>query len=84
MKKVTKVKRQRPFDLSSSKWHWHNHVKTYLHVCVSSQILQLLRGGLDGWGGVGCDSFFPWLELHRRQQILELHKIGEVNLLKLS
>jgi hypothetical protein len=28
---------------------------------------------------VGVDSFL-WLELHQRQQILELHKIREINL----
>jgi hypothetical protein len=49
--------------LSSSKWVWHNHVKTHLHVCVKNQIFQLLMGGIDQWG-IGCDSSFPWLELH--------------------
>jgi hypothetical protein len=34
--------------------------------------------------GVGCDNFFPWLELHQRQQIFELSKIGEVNMLALG
>jgi hypothetical protein len=69
--------------LSSSKWHWHNRVKTHRHVCVSNWIFQLLKGGIDWWG-VSCNSSFPWLELHWRQQILELHKIGEVNLLVLG
>jgi hypothetical protein len=67
---------------SNSKWHWHKCIKTHRHVCVNNQILQLLRGGIDQWG-VGCDNSFLWLELHRRQQILELHKIGGVNLFTL-
>jgi hypothetical protein len=68
---------------SSSKWHWHSRVKTHQYVCVSNQIPQFLRGGIDQWG-VNCDSSFPWLELHPRQQILELRKIKEVNPLALG
>jgi len=42
-------------------------------------MLQLLEGGIDQWG-VGCSSSFFWLELHQRQQILELCKIEKVDL----
>jgi hypothetical protein len=31
----------------SSKWHWHNRVKTHWHVCVSNLIPQLLKEGID-------------------------------------
>ncbi len=64
--------------LWSSKWHWHNCVKTYQHVYVSKQIFQLLRGGIDQWV-VGCDSSFslawvkskatnPWVTQDRRNK----------------
>jgi hypothetical protein len=43
-----------------------------------NQIPQLLRGGIDQLS-VNCNSSFPWLELHSIQQILELHKIKEIN-----
>jgi hypothetical protein len=43
----------------------------------------MLKGGIDEWG-VGYDSPFPWLEMNQRQQILELRKIREVNMLALS
>jgi hypothetical protein len=43
----------------------------------------LLKGGIDQWG-VGHDNSFFWLELHRKQQILGLHKIKEVNMLVLG
>jgi hypothetical protein len=40
-------------------------------------------GEIDQWG-VGYDSSFPWLELCPMQQILELCKIGEVNMFVLG
>jgi hypothetical protein len=78
-KKVTKIEGGgNPLALSSSKWHWHNHVKTHWFIYVDIQILQLLMGGIDQWG-VNHDSSFLWLEPHRRQGIFELRKIREVN-----
>ncbi len=70
-RKITKTKSWSPMALSSSKWHWHNIVKTHQPICVDIQILQLLKGGTDRWG---VDSFL-WLDMHQRQQILELCKI---------
>jgi hypothetical protein len=40
-------------------------------------------GGTNQWG-VGHDSSFFWFELHRKQQILGLHRIGEVNMFMLG
>jgi hypothetical protein len=45
--KLSKQKDEDPLALSSSKWHWHNHVKTHSSICVDIQILQLLRGGIN-------------------------------------
>jgi len=70
-------------SLSSSKWHWYNHVKTHRHVCVRNQIFQLIRGGVDQCN-VNYDRSFPWFESHQRQQILELHKIEKINLFTLG
>jgi len=43
-KRKTKTKRWSLFGLSSSKWHWHNRVKTHQLIFVDIQILQLLKG----------------------------------------
>jgi hypothetical protein len=51
---------------SSSKWHWHNCVKTHLLAYVNIQISSLLRGGIDQ-RGVIRDIFVFWLESHRKQ-----------------
>jgi len=40
-------------------------------------------GGIDQWG-VDHDGSFLCFEPHQRQQILELHKIGEINLLTMG
>ncbi len=82
-KRSSRQKKEGFLALASSKWHWHNHVKTHWLVFVNIQIPQLLMGGIDWWG-VGCNNSFIWLELHRNQWILELHKINEVNPLTLS
>jgi hypothetical protein len=47
------------------------------------QIPQLLKGGIDQLG-VNCDSSFLLFESHQKQQIFELHKIGEVNMFVFS
>jgi hypothetical protein len=81
---MTKVEIWRPFDPFKLQMAFvQNHVKTYQHVCVNSQIPQLLREEIDQWG-VNCNSSFPWLNLHWRQQILELRKITEISLFELG
>jgi len=32
-------------------------------------------GGVDQWG-VGCESSFPWLELHRNNKSLSCARLG--------
>jgi hypothetical protein len=56
--------------------HWHNCVRTHQTNCVDNQIFQLLKGGIDQWGVDHNNPFF-FLELHQRQQILELRKLGK-------
>jgi hypothetical protein len=65
--------------LSSSKWHGHNCVKTHQDVCVNNQIPELLKGGINQ-SIISYNNSFLWLKFHRKQQIFELCKIGEINL----
>jgi hypothetical protein len=60
-KKQPKLKDENVLAFSSSKWHWHIHVKTHKSICV------LLKGKIDQWG-VNCDNSFLWLELYLKQQ----------------
>jgi len=70
---------------SSSKGHWHSRVRTHCHVCVSNQIFQLLWEGIDQWVPVAIAiAPFPWLETYQKQQILQLHKIKEINFFALG
>jgi hypothetical protein len=68
-RKLTKTKKERPLVLSSSKWHWHNCVKTHPPAYVNIQIPPLLRGGIDQ-RGVIHDIFVLWLESHRNNKSL--------------
>jgi len=74
--KVTWQKGEDLLAISISKWHWHYHVKTHQLFCVNIQILMKRKNWLM-W--CYCDIFFLWFKLHWRHQILELHKIKEVN-----
>jgi hypothetical protein len=72
------IYKHKPSSPLKLQWHWHNHVRTHWPICVNIQISQLLKGGIDQWG-VDHDSSFLQFELHWRQQIFELCKIGEIN-----
>jgi hypothetical protein len=45
--KLPRQKNESLLAFSSSKWIWHNHIKTHSHVYVNIQIPQLLKGRID-------------------------------------
>jgi hypothetical protein len=82
-KKMIRIETWRPSSPLKLQMALAHSVKTHKPVCVNIQIFWLLKGGIDQWG-VGHDYPFLGLELHRKQQILELHKIEKINLFMLG
>jgi hypothetical protein len=65
-KRIIKTKKKEGLiTFLSSKYRWHNHVRTYEPIHVNIQIFQMLKGRIDWWGIV-YDSSCLWFEWHRK------------------